>query len=66
MEYACSMHESVFGLFQGKAKLDVKNSEGETALMLACHNGWIPMIELLTSSGDIARVIMLVQSVSTC
>ena len=43
---------SVFGLFQGKAKLDVKNSEGQTALVLACHNGWIPMIETLISSGD--------------
>jgi len=44
----------VFGLFQGKAKLDAKNAEGQTALMLACHNGWIPMIEMLVSSGDIA------------
>jgi len=48
------MPESVFGLFQGKTKLDVKNSEGQTALMVACHSGWIPVIELLVSSGDIA------------
>jgi len=39
-------------LFQRKAKLDVKNAEGQTALMLACRNGWIPMIELLVSEGE--------------
>jgi len=43
----------MLGLIQGKAKLDVKNSEGQTALMLACRNGWIPMIEFLVSAGEI-------------
>ena len=39
--------------FQGKEKLDMKNPEGQTALLLACCNGKIPMIELLVSEGNI-------------
>lgn len=59
------MYECVLGFLQGKAKLDVKNSEGQTALLLACRSGWIPVIEMLMSSGDIAlpiglAVVMLV------
>jgi len=45
----------------------VRNSEGQTALLLACRNGWLPMVETLILSGDTLSVpvIMLpVQSVS--
>ena len=50
----------MFGMFQQKAKLDTKNSEGQTALMLACRNGWVPMIEMLISSGNIAYCLITV------
>ena len=42
---------------QGHAKLETVNSKSQTALLVACRSGQIPMIEFLTLKGNYQECI---------